>query len=298
MIEGGASPVQRGQPTPGPAGRASTVLEADADTRQGINSGLAGPAPGPPASLAPPLQVDVGPVARPFRPTARPPLATLTVYDDGKADGESIRLRDHRFVIGRTEGDLRIPIDGRISARHAEITLQAVGGRYRWVVTDLQSTHGMFVRVSRSALADRAEFLVGGGRYRFDPPPAAAPGETLDHAPEAGGHGQTRGWDDGPGPFRPPALAEMIGNEVGNRILLVKPEYWIGTDPACPISRADDPFCEPKHARLYRGPGGGWHVEHDRTPNGLWLRMAQVTADAIVYFQLGEQRFRLRVQTS
>ena len=57
-----------------------------------------------------------------------------------------------------------------MSARHVEITHQIVGGLHRWVVTDLQSTHGMFVRVSRTVLADKAEFLVGNGRYRFDAP--------------------------------------------------------------------------------------------------------------------------------
>ena len=95
----------------------------------------------------------------------RPPVAVLTVFDDGKTDGEIIRIRDHRFIIGRTEGDFCIPLDGRISARHVEITHQVVGGLHRWVVTDLQSTHGMFVRVSRTVLADKAEFLVGNGRY-------------------------------------------------------------------------------------------------------------------------------------
>ena len=91
-------------------------------------------------------------MAMPFRPTARPKVAMLTVCDDGKTDGEVIRIRSHRFIIGRTEGDLCIPIDGRISARHVEITLQTIGAvHHRWVVTDLQSTHGLFVRVSRTA---------------------------------------------------------------------------------------------------------------------------------------------------
>ena len=93
----------------------------------------------------------------------------LTVFDDGKTDGEMTRIRDQRFTIGRTEGDLYIPLDGRISGKHVEITHQFVGGLHRWVSTDLQSTHGMFVRVSRTVLADKAEFLVGNGvtRIRF-----------------------------------------------------------------------------------------------------------------------------------
>jgi hypothetical protein len=63
-------------------------------------------------------------------------MAVLTVFDHGKTDGEVIRIRDHRFIIGRTEGDFCIPLDGRISARHVEITHQVVGGLHRWVVKD------------------------------------------------------------------------------------------------------------------------------------------------------------------
>ena len=211
--------------------RSGTVLETDEDLRQAIQSGFkahpqAQPAPAPasrPAEVA-------GRAANLFRPTGRPPVALLTVYDDGKTEGEVIRIREPRFVIGRTEGDLRIPIDGRISSKHVEITLQTVGGIHRWVVTDLQSTHGMYVRVTRTVLADKAEFLVGNGRYRLDIP-EAAPDDTADFVPAAANTGETRGWDAGPSPFRPPALTELIGGEIGNRLLLVKEEYWIGTDP-------------------------------------------------------------------
>jgi hypothetical protein len=218
----------------------------------------------------------------------------LTVCDDGRSVGEVIRLREPRFVIGRTEGDLRIPLDGRISVRHAEITYQSLGGLHRWVVTDLQSTHGLFVRVSCTVLADQAEFLVGHGRYRFDAPQADADA-TVDYPPHEPGRGTTQCWNDGTSPFRPPALTELLGSEIGNRTLLVKNEYWIGSDPACAIGRPDDAFCEPRHVRLYRKPKGDWHAEHHKTPNGLWLRMAQITVVATVQFQIGEQRFQLKV---
>jgi hypothetical protein len=284
--------------------RSATVIETDDDFRQALLSGLKPQQKGLPAetgTVAPPPPVPVassppgvGRAASLFRPTARPPIAMLTVYDDGKVDGDIIRIRDHRFVIGRTEGDLRIPIDSRISSRHVEITHQLVGGLHRWVVTDLQSTHGLFVRVTRTVLADKAEFLVGNGRYRFDAqqvdPSAmsAAIGNGADF-------GSTQGWVEGSGTYRPPAVNELIGKEIGNRALLIKPEYWIGSDPACPICRPDDPFCEPRHVRVYRNPNGSWHVEHNKTQNGLWLRMAQITVDSMIQFQIGEQRFRLRV---
>ena len=232
----------------------------------------------------------------PFRPIARPKVAVLTVCDDGRTDGEVIRIRGHRFVIGRTEGDLCIPIDGRISARHVEITLQTIGGsHYRWVVTDLQSTHGLFVRVSRARLADQAEFLVGSGRYQFDAPRYAA-GPATEHLAHEQSFSQTHGWADANSSFRPPALSELLGDEIGNRVLLAKPEYWIGTDPACAICRADDPFCEPRHVRLYRKSSGAWHAENNKTQNGLWVRMSQVTVESLAQFQIGEQRFQLRVR--
>jgi pSer/pThr/pTyr-binding forkhead associated (FHA) protein len=303
-----------GQPSL-PIERSGTVIETEEEIREAIRAGLKGQQQAvagdrPPAPSAPPAQpaAPIGqpapttqdaavPPARPvspYRPTSRPPIALLTVCDDGRTDGEIIRIRDQKFTIGRTEGDLRIPIDGRISARHVEITLQATGGIHRWVVTDLQSTHGMFVRVSRTVLNDRAEFLVGNARYRFESSQPLAE-QTTGAIADIGSFDHTKGWADGPSPLRVPALTELLGNEIGNRTLLVKPEYWIGTDPTCSICRPDDPFCEPRHARLFRGQNGGWHAEHNKTQNGLWIRMPQIVVDSLVRFQIGEQRFQIKV---
>jgi hypothetical protein len=224
-------------------------------------------------------------------------VPVLTVFDDGRSDGEIVRIREPRFVIGRTEGQLRFPLDARMSAKHVEITHQVVGGLHRWVVTDLQSTHGLFVRVSRTVLSDKAEFLVGNGRYRYT---AAQGGSeaTAGFGPDDPNRAErTQGLDDDAGSFRPPALTELIGREIGNRVLLVKGEYWIGTDPGCAIHRGDDPFCEPRHARLYRADDGHgrWSVEHNRTLNGLWLRRAHLVVEGAIHFQIGEQRFKLRI---
>src|SRR5262249_52526558 len=133
-----------GRPNP-PIERSGTVLETEEDIRQALLSGLKGQqqsVPVEPRAPQPPTQASGRP-ASPFRPTVRPPVPILTVFDDGKLDGEVIRLREPRFTIGRTEGDLRFPMDGRMSSWHVEITHQVVGGLHRWVVTDLQSTHGL-----------------------------------------------------------------------------------------------------------------------------------------------------------
>ncbi len=220
-----SQPTRPGQPPPH-VERSGTLIESDEEVRQAILTGLKGqqqsvPVDRPPAfqtvqQPAAPQAAAAGQAVSPFRPTFRPPVALLTVCDDGKVDGELIRIRDQKFVIGRTEGDLRIPIDSRMSSRHVEITLQNVGGVHRWVVTDLQSTHGMFVRVSRTVLNDRAEFLVGNGRYRLETPQALAEA-TIDQVADPAGFGQTKGWTDGPSPFRAPALTELLGSEIGNR---------------------------------------------------------------------------------
>jgi pSer/pThr/pTyr-binding forkhead associated (FHA) protein len=289
------------QQKPGQSRTHPEPTETSGDLDDKIIKALASGAKGPvPKSSTDPTRTAVAePLgvrpALPFRPMARPPIAMLTMCDDGKNEGAVFRIVTHRFVIGRTEGDLRIEIDGRISARHVEITLQTIAGRHhRWVLTDLQSTHGLFVRVTRTLLADQSEFLVGGGRYRFEAP--RYEGESTESATTVRELGRTDTWHSNTAAAQPPALTELVGDGIGNRVVLLKPEYWIGSDPACPICRPEDPFCEPYHARIYRNPKGSWYAENNKTHNGLWMRMSQVAVESVVHFQIGEQRFRLRAR--
>ena len=92
------------------------------------------------------------------------------------------------------------------------------------------------MRVGKTPLADRAEFLVGKGRYRFDVMHIEPAATDVDPT------GKTRGWGEGSHSIRPPALTEFVGSKIGSRIILVKPEYWIGSDPSCPICRSDRPL--------------------------------------------------------
>lgn len=313
-----------GKPQPPLEPRRGTIMETDEEIVAAMLTGKAPPMPAarPVLRTAMPVQqaiplvpvvpvvpmVPVAPVAAPpakqaaakqapmkqnpaaaFRPSLRDPLAILIVCDDGDKDGEIIRLRSDRFVIGRTEGDLTLPFDGLISGRHLEITRQRVGGASQWLITDLQSSNGLFVRVSRSPLGTSAEILVGRGRYLFEAPAGAS--EAI-HRP--GGTDQTFGWT-GESPMSMPTLTELIGGGGGNKTHLARAEYWIGSDPACAICRPDDPFVEPRHARLFRDPKGLWQIEHDKTLNGIWLRKTQIEVDSTCQFQIGEQRFRMRI---
>ena len=113
--------------------RSGTLIETDDDIRQALLSGHKGRQHGRSVAVEPaaPIPAPLPGAARsavPFRPTARPPMAVLTVFDDGKTDGEIVRIRSPRFIIGRTHGDLMIPFDKRMSSRHLEITHQRVSG--------------------------------------------------------------------------------------------------------------------------------------------------------------------------
>jgi hypothetical protein len=275
--------------------RPGTLVETDEDIRR---SELANKAAMP---LAPPgaKKADAVPTSKPtapapFRPTLRPPICVLTVFDDGKSEGEVIRIRGSRFVIGRSEGDLLIPHDEQISSRHIEISRQLVGGVQRWVVTDLQSTNGLFLRVSRTVLADKAEFLVGKGRFRFEQAGSQA-ADTVDHLVSTPIPAGTVGFGDQAPAGLHPALVELIAGGIGNRILMTQAEYWIGTDASCAICRVQDPFTEPKHVRLFRDPKGAWTAQNNKSLNGLWIKVPQMTAEDGCLLQIGEQRIRLKV---
>jgi pSer/pThr/pTyr-binding forkhead associated (FHA) protein len=234
----------------------------------------------------------------PYRPTHRPPVAVLCVLDDGQLDGEWVRIRTAKFVIGRSEGDLVIPHDTIMSGRHAVLSRQVEKGRYRWYLTDLQSTNGTYVRVSKAALKPGQDILIGSRRYRFEGPAAgdAAPAEG-GAAGEAVPKGGTQGWEVAGSAGTTPSLVELTSRGEGQRFLLTKPENWVGRDPTqCSIVLANDQAVSPRHARLYRDGKGRWFVENVRSLNGTWVRLDKTPVDGTGQFQLGEQRFLVRVR--
>jgi pSer/pThr/pTyr-binding forkhead associated (FHA) protein len=228
-----------------------------------------------------------------FRPVGRPPMALLCILDDGRDEGERLRLRGDRIVIGRSEGDILIPHDPMISARHAELSRRVEEGRSRWYLTDLQSMNGTYVRIGSAPLKHRQELLIGRGRYRFDDAPQGA---VLSEPADSEKSGGTRGWQSVAPSEVLPSLVELTLKGEGPRILLSNPQNWIGRDPkACTVVRENDALLSPRHARIFRDRKGRWFVENNKSLNGTWMRIPEMSLDASCEFQLGEQRFRLRV---
>ena len=111
------------------------------------------------------------PAEEAFRPKLRPRVPLLTILDDGEtALGETIRIREATTLIGRNEGAVRLPNDQRISARHADIVRTEAGPTAGWVLRDLDSKTGTFVRCSGTDLRPDRLIVLGSRRFRFQWP--------------------------------------------------------------------------------------------------------------------------------
>jgi pSer/pThr/pTyr-binding forkhead associated (FHA) protein len=291
------------QARPSPGHRApeppadGTRLETDEEIRKAILALRARSANKQPAA-APGGQARASATPAPVeaqveRPVLRPPMALLCILDDGKSTGEWVRLRADATAIGRSEGDVRIPHDALISSKHAQVVRQRTPEGYRWVLVDLHSTNGTFVRIGSTILRDENEVLIGGGRYRFEVGPSRAPVEAPVPVNQA-----TQAWAGSlPGQALVPSLVELSPTGPLGRIPLTQAEYWIGRDArSCAISRPHDLFASPRHARLYRDARGQWQIESNKSPNGLWLRLVEpMLLTRTCQFRVGEQRFIFRV---
>jgi len=214
--------------------------------------------PAAPAPLIDPSPARMLAEAEPFRPVLRWPLALLHVVDDGREDGETVRLRSDRLVIGRTNGDVAIEHDVSMSSPHAALDRLAGG---MWQLADLGSAGGTFVRAVSARLRHGSCLMLGATRLRFDASDDHAPC-LVELVPEG---------DCIPHPCRTPCTT------IGRR------------DGGCDVELGDR-FVSPLHAELRRA-ADGWRIEN-RGLNGLWVRIeGPVRLTCPSQFLCGEQRF-------
>ena len=126
-------------------------------------------------------------VEQPYRPVNRPPVALLTILDDGgTTTGEMVRIREPVCLIGRTEGSVRIPHDQSMSSRHAEIIREGAKPPYTWFLRDVGSKNGTFVRCDNAPLRPDRLIMLGSRRFRMHMPGGGpAPLAGLHTASEA-----------------------------------------------------------------------------------------------------------------
>ncbi len=231
--------------------------------------------------------------AEAFRPRHRPTMAVLKAHFDGTNDGQEIGIFSSPFVVGRVDADFIVGNDSEISGRHAELVRVFENGRHYWQLHDLKSTNGTFVRASVSFLKSGQEILLGGRRYRFE-----IVGGESDEASSVARATGTRKAQQMPVKAARVALASLV--EVGDSgqektFSVTETEHWIGRDSRLCSIVMNDPMVSPRHARLYRDKQNRWLLANAKSLNGVWLRINRIDLGNTAQFQLGEQRFSIRV---
>lgn len=223
-----------------------------------------------------------------FRPRQRPEFPQLMVMDDSQRSAEVIRIRTSPFRIGRQAGDLVIPLDGLMSASHAEVYLKQSNGKLQWHLKDLDSTNGTFVRVTELLLKPSRCLLIGGTRYRFEAAtiPTASP-ISVEHTqlPSARSPKAISG---------APRLVPIDDFPGVTQIVLGMQDQWIGRDGKLCSVVVDDVMLSPRHVRIFCDAKGRWQAQCPDAINGLWSQIDEVTLDQSASFQCGEQRFRIQ----
>jgi pSer/pThr/pTyr-binding forkhead associated (FHA) protein len=215
-----------------------------------------------------------------WRPGRRPPMALLHVVDDGRDSGETIRLRDDTLVVGRQTGGVSIPHDPFIAVDHARLDRLPGGG---WLLTDLGSKDGTWVRVMTAKLRSGTRFQIGGTRLVFR---RGADG-VAEFAPAGRDDGAAHSSCPNPFPSHPPIPCPPPPFLIGRADAYPGP-----AEPELPTLLLDDPFVSPIHAEVIAGRSA-WRIVN-RGLNGLWVRIeAPVRLDAAAQFQCGDQRFVL-----
>jgi len=233
-----------------------------------------------------------------FRPIIRPPIARLTLFDDGTTEGETIRLRNASTKIGRSGCEINIPHDDWISESHLEIVRLKQDKSYRWVIKDLDSDTGFWVRVRQAEIRDGTEFLVGSGQFKAELPSRRSDLDLLDFQLRLD-QGSIPGMSANDSSHYP-TLREVPRNQrasVSSKpIYLLGDEYWIGRDPGCDLSIPSDVFMGRKHVRIYRSNDNKWMADSGGITNGMWIRLPRIVVHKSCVFQIGEQRCRLTCQ--
>src|SRR5262249_35849630 len=105
----------------------------------------------------------------------------------------------------------------------------------------------------------------------------------------------TIGWKSAAVEQSLPALVELSADVEVKRYPLGEGDAWVGRDPSCRVGLADDMLVNGRHAPVHRDEKGRWVIENNQSLNGTWLRIDHITFDRTCHFQLGEQRFVVRV---
>lgn len=199
------------------------------------------------------------------RPSRRPPIAFLRVYDDNMRTFEEVRIRVTIFEIGRRQGQLVIEHDSQISSRHLRIRRVCREESCKWLLEDLNSMNGIFLKKDRINLTNDTWMLIGGDLVRFK---QSSPGGEASLARED---------------------AVALHSSVTLHPHRVN---FIGTSAQhCLDFMRNHPYLDPHHIRLECNSAGSWTIQDIGSTNGIWQQVKNAVLEDGTHFQAGEQRF-------
>lgn len=233
--------------------------------------------------LAAPVQtIEEAQVLRPVRRSCYPQL--IIRDDGGSGSGEVIRLRTGSLAIGRSEGDLTFPSESLMSAQHCRFRMiQQSARQVGWVIEDLQSRHGTYLRCAEVLLSPGMEFILGGTRFRllgtnvpveFSSNPATS--FYFSNSVETSAEQRLE-------------VCSFAVDQTTSYISLNQKVIEIGrlTHP----NLATDPFIEPIHIKLEKVSNGCWKATDCKSLNGLWVRIVSAQLQHGSQVAAGEQQF-------
>jgi pSer/pThr/pTyr-binding forkhead associated (FHA) protein len=93
-----------------------------------------------------------------------------------------------------------------------------------------------------------------------------------------------------------PSLVEMAPRGNGTEYSLGEGDNIVGSSKSrSTLTIAGDPFVSSTHARVFKDKKNRWIIENLNSLNGIWLRIEEMALDTGGEFQIGEQRFLVRI---
>lgn len=171
-----------------------------------------------------------------------------------------------------------------MSALHARIKLHQVSeGRWNWVIEDMNSRHGLFMRLDSFEVIPGMQFVIGGTKISVRGPQQALASNTTNLFQPF--------LDDEPGArSKPEFTVGSYSVDHKNTVLNFSSNSSIIGRLTVPCLEADS-CIEPQHVRIVRSENQILTVHDNRSLNGTWLRIKEARLADTQSFLIGEQRF-------
>jgi pSer/pThr/pTyr-binding forkhead associated (FHA) protein len=266
-VEVGGTGAEIGPPERGGPGRAGVTPRPPAGPT-GMRTGERISSPG----LAPPV-------------AGRAPMGRLVVIVEDGSEGKAFPLIDRQVDIGRVEGDIILADDLYVSPRHARFLPQ--GGQ--WILRDLHSTNGVYVRIREPhPLKDADLLLLGLEVLQF---------ETVNDAERGLGHASQHGtllFGSPSTPRRARLCQRTVEGVIRDVYHLFRDETVIGREVGDIVFTAD-PFLSRRHAVVRRNAHTGeFSIVDLDSSNGTYVAIRNdVTLADGDFLRIGQHLFRV-----